>query len=95
MNKSDFINSAMWKAQFFAALDDNVAFPAESRGFSISQGTLDRYYGTDEAIIIPEEVMHIGACWSLEDITFQQKTIEIADSAFYGCKNLDKNLLPR
>lgn len=63
--------------------------------FKIRNGTLDRYFGSDKNLIIPDGVEIIGAgCFSgcdfIESVTIPESVFSIECQAFNECSNLKK-----
>ncbi|WP_052466329.1 leucine-rich repeat domain-containing protein [Beduini massiliensis] len=61
--------------------------------FSISNGNLSKYYGTDANIVIPESVTSIQdfafyGCENLETVVISEHVTSIGTHAFYGCEKL-------
>ena len=74
-------------ARFVQCKDGNIELPK----FDIKEGgVLQRYFGIDPAVIIPDGVTKIGeeaflACRLLKSITIPDTVTEICNVAFYGC----------
>lgn len=69
------------------------------KDFVIKDDILERYYGTEEKVVIPENIFKIGnnaflASSSVRTIKFPKSIKEIGASVFFGCKNLSDVVLP-
>ncbi len=65
----------------------------EASNFVIENGVLKKYNGTDENVIIPEEVTAIGhsafsRCESLASVVIHAGVVSVGSLVFFGCKNL-------
>ncbi len=65
----------------------------EVSNFVIENGVLKKYNGTDENVIIPEEVTAIGhsafsRCESLASVVIHAGVVSVGSFVFFGCKNL-------
>jgi len=63
--------------------------------FKIADGVLEKYYGCEKNIVIPDGVKVIGEdcfleCKFIESVTISESVVEIGGSAFSGCENLKK-----
>ena len=69
------------------------------KDFVIKDDILERYYGTEEKVVIPENITKIDnnaflASSSVRTIEFPKNMKEIGTSVFFGCKNLVDVSLP-
>lgn len=69
------------------------------KDFVIKDDILERYYGTEEKVVIPENISKIGnnaflASSSVKTVEFPDTMKEIGSSVFFGCKNLADVTLP-
>jgi len=63
------------------------------KDFKITGGVLEKYYGCEKNIVIPDGVKVIGGscfleCNFIESVTISESVVEIGESAFSGCENL-------
>ena len=70
---------------------------ADAQGFTIEDGVLTAYSGTDKNVVIPDGVTEIGIDvfknnMDIESVTFPDSLKKIGDSAFSGCTNLNCEL---
>ena len=68
--------------------------------FTIRAGVLEKYNGSDINVIIPDNIVAIGAnafngCIGMKSITIPESVFEIGDYAFDGCKSLDRIVFPK
>ena len=69
------------------------AAPLETGDFVIENGVLMQYCGTDSSVVIPEEVVRIGARafegnTSIRSVSVPNRVTSIGEAAFMGCANL-------
>ena len=79
--------------------EETVKADTESNGFIIEKGILKKYTGTENHLLIPEEVTAIGdgafrKNKTLISITLPEHIRTIGHYAFFGCRNLTSIALP-
>lgn len=80
--------------------EENAYFEEWALYFDLTTGTVNKYVGTDETVILPDEienvqVQYIGSrafenCRGLKEVVMPNRVLEIGDHAFNGCSNLEK-----
>lgn len=85
---------------FIAALPfiTPVSVAADS-DFTIENGVLTKYNGSDSAVVIPDGVTGIGSnafknCISLISVIIPDSVKAISNAAFYGCTSLESVIIP-
>ena len=69
--------------------------------FKVTNGVLEKYYGCEANIAIPDGVKYIGeesfaGCEFIVSVTIPESVVEIRDNAFSGCMQLEKiNFAPK
>ena len=68
-------------------------------GFLIKDGVLQHYTGRDSSLVIPKDVIKIGAsafegCKKLVSVTIPEGVTEIGDRAFLGCTSIEEISIP-
>lgn len=79
--------------------EETVKESAESNDFVIEKGILKKYTGTENHLLVPEEVTAIGdgafkKNKTLISITLPEHIRTIGHYAFFGCRNLTSIELP-
>ena len=69
------------------------------KDFIIKEDTLERYYGTDKEVTVPEGISYVGrdaflCCSSVTTVEFPNSLKEIGQGVFFGCKNLSDVTIP-
>ena len=82
----------------FGSFASTASEATENEAFTITNGVLTAYHGTDENVIIPEGVLEIGNrafadCTSLKSVTFPSTLTSIGVYAF-GNTGLQEVVLP-
>ena len=67
--------------------------------FIIEDGTLIKYLGLNDTVMIPQGIHTIGTgafllCINIKSIVIPEGVTEICDKAFYQCERLEEVILP-
>jgi len=73
---------------------------ADSNGFVVVRDVLYNYYGTAEAVSIPDGISVIGSgalarCETIKNIIIPERVTIIEDAAFFACSNLSSVNIPQ
>ena len=72
---------------------------SQQNDFYIKKGTLYRYEGRDEEVVIPSEVRRIAPeafinCKTIKKVAAPVRLVRLGNRAFYGCDNLAEVIIP-
>ena len=90
----------MTREEFLVLADEALTFISNPDDYHIANGVLYRYYGQDEAIIIPNGVQHIQQDAFLDNKIIKSVILppgvkSIGAHAFASCNNLLHIMLPK
>lgn len=74
-------------------------FQSSESDFIIRAGVLEKYNGSSESVVLPDDVRYIGQkafsnCYGLNSVELNEGLVEIGYDAFFGCKNLTNIAIP-